>query len=184
MFEKDVCQMPSICSFYSVNIHSSISHMSQFYSVEFMRWLDFRAQHNCDLDYLMGHNAYQTLSSCIHYTEIIYHNDVIKWKHFLRYWLYVRGIHRSPVKSPHKGQWYGALMFSLICVWINGWVNNGEAGDLKRYRAHYNVTVMYMVISIYGFAHDTHHEQKFISDPFPMTRTFSGGIQFCLRNFL
>ena len=33
-------------------------------------------------------------------------------------------------------------MFSLICTWINGWVNNGEAGDLRRYRAHYDVTVM------------------------------------------
>ena len=32
--------------------------------------------------------------------------------------------------------------FSLICVWINGWVNNREAGDLRRYRAHYDVTVM------------------------------------------
>ena len=31
---------------------------------------------------------------------------------------------------------------SFICVWINGWVNNREAGDLKRYRAHYDVTVM------------------------------------------
>ena len=41
-----------------------------------------------------------------------------------------------------KGQWHGALMFSLICVWINGWVNNGEAGDLRRHRAHYDVTVM------------------------------------------
>ena len=49
---------------------------------------------------------------------------------------------RSPVNSPHKGQWRGALMFSLICVWINGWVNNREAGDLRRYRAHYFVTVM------------------------------------------
>ena len=48
----------------------------------------------------------------------------------------------APVNSPHKGQWRGALMFSLICVWINGWVNNGEAGDLRRYRAHYDVTVM------------------------------------------
>ena len=37
--------------------------------------------------------------------------------------------HRPPVNSPHKGQWRGALMFSLICVWINGWVNNREAGD-------------------------------------------------------
>ena len=64
------------------------------------------------------------------------HDDVLKWKHFPRYWPFVRGIHRSPVNSPHKGQWRGALMFSLICVWINGWVNNREAGDLRRYRAN------------------------------------------------
>ena len=71
------------------------------------------------------------------------HDDVIKWKHFPRYWPFVRGIHRSPVNSTHKGQWGGALMFSLICVWINGWVNNCEAGDLRRYRAHYDVIVMH-----------------------------------------
>ena len=70
------------------------------------------------------------------------HDDVIKWKHFPRYWPFVRGIHRSPVNSPHKGQWCGALMFSVICVWINDWVNNREAGDLRRYRAHYDVTLM------------------------------------------
>ena len=49
------------------------------------------------------------------------------------------GISRTPVNSQHKGQWRGALTFSLICVWINGWVNNREAGDLRRYRAHYYV---------------------------------------------
>ena len=65
------------------------------------------------------------------------------WKHFPRYWTFVRGIHRSSVNSPHIGQWRGALMFSLICVWINGWVNNREAGDLRRYRAHYDVTLMF-----------------------------------------
>ena len=70
------------------------------------------------------------------------HDNVIKWKHFPRYWPFVRGIHRSPVNSPHKGQWRGASMFSLICAWINGWVNNREAGDLRRYHAHYDVTVM------------------------------------------
>ena len=43
------------------------------------------------------------------------HDDVIKWKHFPRYWPFVRGNHRSPVTSPHKGQWRGTLMFSLIC---------------------------------------------------------------------
>ena len=43
-----------------------------------------------------------------------YHDDVIKLKHFPRYWPFVRGIHRSPVNSPHKGQWRGALRFTLI----------------------------------------------------------------------
>ena len=83
---------------------------------------------------------------CVSRRSIIYiyrfHDDVIKWKHFPRYWPFVRGIHRSLVNSPHKGQWRGALMFSLICVWINGWVNNGEVGDLRRYRTHFDVTVM------------------------------------------
>ena len=60
------------------------------------------------------------------------HDDVIKWKHFPRYWPFVRGIHRSPVNSPHKGQWRRALMFPLICAWINGCTNNREAGDLRR----------------------------------------------------
>ena len=69
------------------------------------------------------------------------HDDVIKWKHFPRYSPFVR-IHRSPVNSTHKGQLRGDLMFSLICVWINGCVNNREAGDLRRYRAQNDVTVM------------------------------------------
>ena len=71
-----------------------------------------------------------------------YHDDAIKWKHFPRNWPFVRRIHRSPVNSTHKGQWHGALMFSLICVWINDWVNNREAGELRRYRIHYDVIVM------------------------------------------
>ena len=108
-------------------------------------------------------------------------DDIMTWKRFPHYWLFVKGIwawvsqvmpmnwllmqeswwrHQmetlsvllaicagnSPVPGefPHKGQWRGALMFSLICVWINGWVNNREAGDLRRRHAHYNVTVMWM----------------------------------------
>ena len=102
----------------------------------------------------------------------VFQYEVIKWKHFPIYWPIVRGIHRSPVdsltkardvglgwflwsapefvreihrsavNSPLKGQWRGALMFSLICARINGWVNNGEAGDLRRHRVHYDVIVM------------------------------------------
>ena len=59
------------------------------------------------------------------------------------------GIHRSPVNTPHKGQWRGALMFPLIRVWINGWVNNREVGDLKRQLPHYDVIIMVCLIDIY-----------------------------------
>ena len=48
----------------------------------------------------------------------------------------------DPGEFPHKGQWREALMFSLICVWINGWVNNRKAGNLRGYRIHYDVIVM------------------------------------------
>ena len=71
------------------------------------------------------------------------HDDVIKWKHFPRYWPFVWGIHRSPMNSLHKGQWRRALMLSLICTQITGWVNNGEAGDLRCHHPHYDVIVMF-----------------------------------------
>ena len=47
------------------------------------------------------------------------------------------------VYDPDVGQWRRDLMFSFTCAWINAWVNNGEAGDLRRHRAHYDVTTMY-----------------------------------------
>ena len=56
--------------------------------------------------------------------------------------IFVRGIYRSPVCSLHKGPWRGALVFSLSCAWINSWVNNRKAGDLRRHRTHYDVSVM------------------------------------------
>ena len=55
---------------------------------------------------------------------------------------FVRGIHRSPLNSPHKGQWRGAMMFSLIYAWTNGLVNHRDAGGLWRHRAHHDVTLM------------------------------------------
>ena len=58
----------------------------------------------------------------------------IKWKHFLCYWRFVKGIHRWPVDSPQKDQWRRALMFSLICAWTNRSGSNRYAGDFRRYR--------------------------------------------------
>ena len=70
------------------------------------------------------------------------HDGVIKWKHFSRYLSFVRGVHQSQVDSPNKGQKRRALVFSFICAWISGWGNNRDAGDLRRNRLHYDVTVM------------------------------------------
>ena len=69
---------------------------------------------------------------------------------FPRFWPFIRGIHRSPVNSPHKGQWRGALMFYLICARTNDWVNNREAGALRRHCTHYDVTVI--IPDVFAFA--------------------------------
>ena len=69
------------------------------------------------------------------------------WRHQMETFsaLLAIGAGNSPVTGefPHKGQWRGALMFSLICAWKNGWVNNREAGALRRQCAHYDVIVMF-----------------------------------------
>ena len=46
------------------------------------------------------------------------------------------------VNFPHKGQWCGDLMFSSICAWTKCCVNNRDAGDLRRHRAHFDIAVM------------------------------------------
>ena len=68
------------------------------------------------------------------------HDDVIGWKHFPRYWPFVRGIHRSPVNSPQKIS--DAELWCFLWSVKNGWINNREADDLRRHRAHYDVIVM------------------------------------------
>ena len=81
---------------------------------------------------------------CDHWLHTV--TDSAWWRHQMETFSALLAIcaGNSPVNGefPQKGQWRGALMFSLICTWINGWVNNREAGDLRRYRAHYDVTVM------------------------------------------
>ena len=74
---------------------------------------------------------------CVFVATWFYHDDVPKWKHVPRYWPFVWGIHRSPVSSPHKGQWRGALMFSLIWSWTKGCANNRNASDLRHHCVHY-----------------------------------------------
>ena len=93
---------------------------------------------------------------------------IIQWwrttmENFPRYWPFVRGSHRSPVSYPRNGQWRGALIFSLICAWINGWVKNREAGDLMRHRAHYDVTVMHCDLRENRRWFANHRQSRYVS---------------------
>ena len=143
-------------SLYHDNYTKVISLSSPFYDnqtrVIFFRFIALyqKYQSNCFIFTLLNNDIQIiSISSFVHnnhvrgtLSSLYHHDDIIKWKHFSCYWPFVRGIHRSPVNSPHKGQCRRALMFSLICVWINGWVNNREAGDLRCHHAHYDVIVM------------------------------------------
>ena len=103
------------------------------------------------------------------------HDDVIKWKHCLRYWPFVQGIHRPPANSPHKGQWRGALMFSLFCAWINGWVNSRDADYLIRHCAHYDVSVIWTkLVSLY-WRHRI--ERRGVSDSLKLECLFKSSIK-------
>ena len=63
--------------------------------------------------------------------------------HRIKWWQANIGSYRSLVNSPRNGQWCRALMFTLICAWTNGWVNTGDASDLRRHHTHYDATVMF-----------------------------------------
>ena len=69
----------------------------------------------------------------------------------------VQGIHRCPVNSQHKGQWRGALMFTLICAWIKrlskqswGWWFETSSLSLWRHRDEYLFKLLPIGIWIYS----------------------------------
>ena len=63
-----------------------------------------------------------------------------QWKHFPRYWPFVVNI---PLTKPSDTELWCFLWSAPVEYgWGDGWVNNREAGDLRRHRAHYDVIVM------------------------------------------
>ena len=156
IFPSFVCRILSLCTI-------SIPDIKCEYIFVFLRRNSARKWLNTNRYYICWQYAIPNMvddrqhGKKISYLIFFSHDDVIKWKHFPRYWPFVRGIHRSPVNSPHKCQWRGALMFSLICAWINGWVNNGETGGLRRHRAHYDVIVMLRSLCSLKFMKHIHH---------------------------
>ena len=81
------------------------------------------------------------------------HDDVIKWKQFPRYWSFVRGIHRSPVKFPAQRPVTRSFDVFFDRRPKYGWVNNREVGDLRRHRAHCDVSVVTFCESALNLLH-------------------------------
>ena len=91
---------------------------------------------------------------------------------FPRHWPFVKGIHWTPLDSPHKIQWCGALMYYLVYAWTNGWAKNRDAGDLRRHHTHYDVTKMTPYITDRVWGHGDDSQMKFFHQ------------QFSLRNYV
>ena len=98
--------------------------------------INFSINVNCNLNCCVNSSRWDRMT---HICTNKLHDDVIKWKHFSRYWVFCEEIYQSPVDSYRKGQWHGTLMFSLICAWTKAWASNR---DLTRHRAHYDANVM------------------------------------------
>ena len=137
-------------SCWSKQSYSVLTH-----NVKPLQWYhDFKKQTPLFIQQLLPHNWH----TYINVLFIIIHPYYTKrftpwWRHQMEIFsaplAYCVGNHRSPVDSPHKGQWRRALMFSFSWAWTNGWVNIRKAGDLRRHRAHYGVTVMLLYFAIW-----------------------------------
>ena len=80
-------------------------------------------------------------------TKTLSHDEVIKWKHFRRFWPFVclgGGGGGKPVTGGFPSQMPVTLNVDVFCGmrWTNGWANNRDAGDFRRHGAHYDVTVI------------------------------------------
>ena len=120
--------------------------LSQILSDEFFIKTHFHGEHSLHISRRSTHllHLYFLFSWWRHQMETC--SALLSFVRGIHRWL--RGIYRSPVNSPPTDLWRGALMFSLICAWKNGWVNNQDAGDLRRNCAPYDVTVMWCLIVI------------------------------------
>ena len=119
------------------NIHMFINHRQ---CANFLFWHKHMDRSDCRKNFMWKGRC----SSC--YRNYTRHIPCPWWRHqmetFSALLALCAGNSPVPVNSPHKGQWRGALMFSFIYAWINDWINNREAGDLRRQRGHYDGIVM------------------------------------------
>ena len=79
-------------------------------------------------------------------TEKVSSQRIIWWRHQMETFSVLLptcvGNSTVPGEFPTQRPVMRSFDVFFICVWINSWVNNREASDLRVYRAHYDVTVM------------------------------------------
>ena len=125
------------CDVISYEIHILPVRSEITWSVHMYSWKSFHRNSEECVSSQQGQTTrkYSTTTheKCV---SLLEHDDVIKWKHFPRYWPFVRGIHQS-----HRGNLW-VWCFLWFADWINSWVNNREAGDLRRHHAHNDVILM------------------------------------------
>ena len=120
-----------ICKVYTSTFLHTVSHATvTFRDISFTKFLKLGVSH------LVGHLWWRLQA------KSRWHHQMKK-KQLSALLALCAGNYRSPVNSPHKGRWRRALMFSLIYARIYGWINNPEAGDLRRHLAHYDDIVMF-----------------------------------------
>ena len=85
-------------------------------------WSNHKQPHYSDV--IMGAIASQITSLTIVYSTVFFSDGDQRKHHSSASLAFVLEINRWPVNSPHKFQWSKTLMFSLICAWMNVWVNN------------------------------------------------------------
>ena len=82
---------------------------------------------------------------------------------------------------PHKGLWRRALVIYFVCAWINGWVNDGETGDLRRHRAHYDIIVMHKTNVQSSHLSILFEQQRIITKAYINACSFNKGIQYYIK---
>ena len=130
IFERNIVELPLTGA-----LRLNYLQISKFVSTNNVDWNKYLNTYNL-FKYMVSepqHSGYCTRMMTSSNENILRFLPLCEW--FTGHWW-------IPPPPPSKGQWRVHLMFSLIYAWINGWVNNREAGDLTRHRTRYDVALI------------------------------------------
>ena len=102
------------------------------------------------------------------------HDDVMTWNRFPHYWPFLRGIHRSPVDSPHKGPAIRSFRVYLL-------LQQRSYRWFKKPYALFDVTVMLLYLFREAYLNYEKREQRF--DTAGVYRTTERMVIYFIQNF-